>query len=396
MYDGEGRMWKRPDGWGRGWHWIQFVAVTAVLVLTAALPACSNGTVVGSRDQAQTTPSAEPSGPRGSVWVADEGADSLTVLDTATNTVVTTVTGVKKPHNVQVGRDGASAYTVSGANQVMAIDAATYTIKGVASTGSAPAHVIEAPNGKVYVTNADDGTVSVYQGPGLIPVGRIDLGGMPHGLRPAAGGSVIVVANTTADRLDLIDPTTDQSTGAVPVGRGPLQVAVTADGRYAYSGIAEPPAVVKVDLISRTVVGSARVPTAPVQLYLTPDEKTVLSADQGTSDKPGNTLSVIDTAAMTVRGTVGTGSGPHGVVIDTSGTRAWVTNIFDNTVSVIDLTNLSALATIAVGKEPNGVSYSPRPPAVPTAATITLDVPALAPRAEDDPGPQPNDEHHGH
>lgn len=46
----------------------------------------------------------------------------------------------------------------------------------------------------------------------------------------------------------------------------------------------------------------------------------MLSADQGTVDKPGHTVSLIDTAAMTVRGTVGTGSGPHGVVIDTSGT----------------------------------------------------------------------------
>lgn len=391
MNDSAGRTWKRPASWG----WVRIVAVTGVLVLIAALLACSAATD-GSGDQAQTTPPAEPS-MSGSVWVADEAADGLTVLDAATNTVVTTLTGVKKPHNVQVGSDGMSVYAVSGGtNQVVAIDAATYAVTAVASTGSAPAHVIEAPNGKVYVTNADDGSVSVYQAPGLTPVARIDLGGMPHGLRPAAGGAVIVVANTMADRLDLIDPSTDRSIGAVPAGRGPLQVAVTADGRYAYAGIAEPPAVVKADLIARTVVGRVQVPSAPVQLYLTPDEKTVLSADQGSSDKPGNTLSVIDTAAMTVRGTVGTGSGPHGVVIDTSGTRAWVTNIFDDTVSVIDLGSLSALATVAVGAEPNGVSYSPRPPAPPSSATVTLDVPAPAPQIVDGPGQQPTDEHHGH
>ena len=144
MYDGDGPRWRWADGWARGWGRIRFVAVTVVLVLTAALPACSDATE-SSRDQAQ------PSGfEAGSIWVADEGADSLTVLDAATNTVVTTVKGVQKPHNVQVGRDGVSAYAVSGAtNQVVAIDAATYTIKGVASTGPAPAHVIEAPNGKV-------------------------------------------------------------------------------------------------------------------------------------------------------------------------------------------------------------------------------------------------------
>lgn len=40
---------------------------------------------------------------------------------------------------------------------------------------------------------------------------------------------------------------------------------------------------------------------------------------------------------MTVRTTVATGAGPHGVVIDPAGTLAWVTNSYDNSVSVVDL-----------------------------------------------------------
>jgi DNA-binding beta-propeller fold protein YncE len=98
-------------------------------------------------------------------------------------------------------------YAVNNSDDTgVAIDPATYTVAVVASTGPAPAHVIDAPNGKVYVTNTGDGTVSVYQGPGLQPVGRIQLGDMPHGLRAAAGGSVIVVANTMAGALDLGRP----------------------------------------------------------------------------------------------------------------------------------------------------------------------------------------------
>jgi DNA-binding beta-propeller fold protein YncE len=86
------------------------------------------------------------------------------------------------------------------------------------------------------------------------------------------------------------------------------------------------------------------VSASPVQLYLDLDETTVLSADQGTADKPGHTVLLIDAAAaMTVCGAVGTGSGPHGVVIDTAGTRAWVTNNYDNTVSVINPGRLSVV-----------------------------------------------------
>ncbi len=336
-------------------------AIAVAGVLAAALSAGCSGGAGPAAGPAPSTASAS-AGVTGSVWVADEAGDSLTVMDAATGQVVTTVTGVASPHNVQVGRDGATVYTVSSAGRVIAIDPATYAVRATAPTGSAPAHVIEAPNGKVYVTNAGDGTVSVFENPGLRPAGRIDLGGMPHGLRPAAGGSVIVVADAVAGTLHVIDPATDRAVGAVPVGTGPVQVAVTGDGRFAYTGTSDPPAVVKVDLTARRVVGTVAVPAAPVQLYLSPDEKTVVSADQGTRAHPGDTLSVIDTAGMTVLGEIGTGSGPHGVVIDPSGMRAWVTNTYDDTVSVIDLPERTVVATVQVGEQPNGISFSPNAP----------------------------------
>ncbi len=154
----------------------------------------------------------------------------------------------------------------------------------------------------------------------------------------------------------------------------------------------------KVDLHARTVVGSAPVSAPPVQLYLTPDEATVLSADQGTPpDKPGHTVSVIDAAAMTVRSSVPTGAGPpHGVVVDTSGTRAWVTNTYDNTVSAINLGSMSVVATVAVGAEPSGISYSPpRPPAA-FGATATLNIPPTPPTNDADRAQQPPPDQHGH
>jgi YVTN family beta-propeller protein len=247
--------------------------------------------------------------------------------------------------------------------------------------------------GKVYVTNSGDGTVSVYQAPDLSPLGRITVNGMPHGLRPAAGGSMIVVANTSAGALDLIDPATDRYIGTVPVGTGPAQDAVSADGTYAYTGISEPPSIVKVDLSQRRVVGSAPVPHSPVQVYLTPDEKTVLSANQGTRAMPGDTVSVIDTAEMTSRATVTTGAGPHGVVIDAAGTWAWVTNSYADTVTPIDLSRMAASTPIPVGTGPNGISYSARAPAAAPTDVITLQIPAPAAR-----GPQPTDNgaHSGH
>src|SRR5512139_387039 len=78
-------------------------AVGALAVLSAALGGCS-----ATRDQTPPPPAGPPRS--GSVWVADEGADSRSVIDAATNAVAMTVTGIEGPHNVQVVHDGSVVY----------------------------------------------------------------------------------------------------------------------------------------------------------------------------------------------------------------------------------------------------------------------------------------------
>ncbi|GAA4763853.1 hypothetical protein [Citricoccus nitrophenolicus] len=360
------------------------IAVTSLAALiTGGLAACSNDR--SPEATTATPPSSDGNGVAGAVWVANEESDSLTILDAATNEVVTTLTGVKAPHNVQVGADGFIGYAVSGDdNTTIAIDAETYQVAAVAPSGPSPEHVINSADGtKVYTTNGGNGTVSVYRTPGLEPAGTIRVRGMPHGLRSAADGSIIAVANAETGSVDLIDPATGTKTAAVPVEGNPVQVAVNADGTYAYASIAGPASVLKIDLAAREVVGTVEVSASPAQVYLTPDGQTLLSADQGTETEPGDTLSVIDPTDMTVRGTVRTGSGPHGVVIDSTGTRAWVTNTYDDTVSVIDLVGLSVLETVPVGDMPNGISVSSRSPAEVGESSIALDLPEPSGEATD-------------
>lgn len=127
--------------------------MAVVVTFGVLLAACATGNQVPlSETPTSTTPGAP--GEAGSVWVANESGNSLTVLDSARNTVATTLTGIKHPHNVQVSRDGASVYAVSNSDDtVVAIDPATYKVAAVAATWPASAHVIDAPNGKVYVTD---------------------------------------------------------------------------------------------------------------------------------------------------------------------------------------------------------------------------------------------------
>jgi YVTN family beta-propeller protein len=342
------------------------VAATAITAgCTAAVPE-TQPSVAASPDPVVT----------GTVWVANEADGSLTAIDAATDTVVTTVTGIGEPHNVQADAYGTRVYAVSGhTNTLVAVDAGTYRLASAAATGDGPAHVVQNPDGqKTYVTNFNAGTVSVYTGGDLRLHATVTVGGGPHGARPSPDGTTLVVANLKAATVDIIDTRTDTKTAAIAVGGPPVQIAVSPDNRYAYASVTQPPAVVKIDLRTATVTGRATVPAAPAQVYLTPDGSTVLSADQGSQDQPGTTITMIGTAGMTPGETVTTGSGPHGVVVDPSGRRAWITNVYDGTVSVIDLAARTVVATVKVGRSPNGISYSRRPPA-PGAAHVALVVP---------------------
>ncbi len=115
-------------------------------------------------------------------------------------------------------------------------------------------------------------------------------------------------------------------------------------------------AVGRVNVATRTLAGKIPVGRGPVQLFVTPDGRTCLVANQGTKADPDDTVSVIDTRTFTVVATVKTGKGSHGVAIDGKGKFAYVTNTFDNTVSVIDVGARKVVATVPVGAGPNGIS----------------------------------------
>lgn len=356
------------------------LAVAGVATAVVAVAAgCSASTGAGggtsSASSAAGPASSRPStGPAGTVWVSNEDGNSLTAIDAASSTVAATVNGVAMPHNVQATPDGSTVLAVSvGSGAVVSLDPARYSVRATAQTDAHPAHVIASPDGqRAYVTSGAANAVDVYQLPSLKRVTAVRVGAGPHGLRPSPDGTKVVVADAKADTVDVIDTRTLASS-RITVGANPVQVAVSPDSRFAYVSLGTPKKVVKVDLAARKVVASASVPDAPVQVYVSADGKRLLAADQGTEQKPGHDVSVIDPQTMAVTATIPVGAGPHGVVIDPSGTRAWVTNTFADTVSAIDLTSNTVAATIPVGKAPNGISFGTTPPI--KAGSVGVEIP---------------------
>ena len=80
-----------------------------------------------------------------------------------------------------------------------------------------------------------------------------------------------------------------------------------------------------IDPATRKVIRKVAVGTVPIQLYVTPDSRTLLVATGHA--QAWQTVSLIELESFKVAKTVVTGAGAHGVVVDREGRYAYVTNI---------------------------------------------------------------------
>ncbi|MFD5424148.1 hypothetical protein [Streptomyces sp. NPDC127084] len=148
----------------------------------------------------------------------------------------------------------------------------------------------------------------------------------------------------------------------------PRSAHAVPPGTYAYVANASgnPGTVSVVDTVTNTVVVAIPVGSGPVGVAVSPDGTRVY-----VTDFSGSTVSVVDTATNTVVATVPVGSGPFGLAVLPDGTRVYVTNRFDGTVSVIDTATDTVVATVPVGDVPLGVAIAVVPQQVAPALRLT-------------------------
>ena len=146
--------------------------------------------------QADRTASGHDGMVTGTVWVANEGNASLTAIDAARNEVVTTLTGINGPHNLQVSPDGQNVWVVSGHDAMaVMIDGQQLALHGSVATGQEPAHVVVTPDGRTtYTSNGGDNTVTAIDVATMKKVASIAVGAFPHGMLVVQDGRNITPA----------------------------------------------------------------------------------------------------------------------------------------------------------------------------------------------------------
>jgi YVTN family beta-propeller protein len=176
----------------------------------------------------------EPEGVRASadgrwVLVTSEEDNSLAIVDAHTYTRRSTVNVGKRPRDIAITPDSRTAY-VSGEG-----DASVYQ---VAIPSGAPAArllqlradarpmgvALDAPGGRLYVTTGRGGTVAVVALADARLVTEIAVGARPWGIALTEHGTRLVTANGPSGDVSIVDTQSLRVTGKVRTGRGPWGV----------------------------------------------------------------------------------------------------------------------------------------------------------------------------
>ena len=288
------------------------------------------------------------------VYVANQFDKTVSVIDTGTGAVVSTVPVAGSATGVAVNADGSRAYvTLKGAAKVAVINTATNKVLTTISTGAGPEAVAVSPNGsRVYVSNTGGSTVSVIDAATNKVVASVTVGSQPTGLAVSANGSRLYVTTKATDQVAVVDTATNKVLTKVAVGDAPVDVAVrTGDGRAYVVNSAGSVSVV--NTATNTVVGSPiAVGVQPTGVAVSGDGTRVYVANGD------DTVSVIDTASNTVVQTVAADpapeSGAHDIAVSADGTRIYMTDMKDRVLRVISLANADIAAPTVSVTAPTG------------------------------------------
>ena len=288
------------------------------------------------------------------VYVANQFDKTVSVIDTGTGAVVSTVPVAGSATGVAVNADGSRAYvTLKGAAKVAVINTATNKVLTTISTGAGPEAVAVSPNGsRVYVSNTGGSTVSVIDAATNKVVASVTVGSQPTGLAVSANGSRLYVTTKATDQVAVVDTATNKVLTKVAVGDAPVDVAVrTGDGRAYVVNSAGSVSVV--NTATNTVVGSPiAVGVQPTGVAVSGDGTRVYVANGD------DTVSVIDTASNTVVQTVAADpapeSGAHDIAVSADGTRIYMTDMKDRVLRVISLANADITAPTVSVTAPTG------------------------------------------
>ncbi|MDB4902642.1 MAG: beta-propeller fold lactonase family protein [Mucilaginibacter sp.] len=328
----------------------------------------------------------------GYAYITNSGDGTVSVIDIATNTVVSTITVGSNPTGVSVSTDNNRVYVSNqNSNSVSAINTSTNKVISTIPVGTNPTGLVVSPDGSwVYVANLNDGTVSVINTKSNTVMSIISVGLLPTGVAISPDGSRIYVTNYEDGTVSVINTATNTVVSTISVGSNPFGITVSPDGVSVYVAYNSTYGFLTIintttNLITDNVILNSGSFANIFGISASPDGNFVYIAEPNhveiiyTGHK-GGVPAVLGFSTLPE-------SNPYGLSVSPDGSSVYVVNS-QGVVSVIDVANatssLDVKAYIRVGSNPksfgNFITGGTGCSGTPVSFTITVDpTPPLPP-----------------
>jgi YVTN family beta-propeller protein len=278
------------------------------------------------------------------IYITNSAADTVDVVDPATNKVVQVIRGIELPHGINFSPDGARVYVSNESESVL--------------------DVVDRTSGKITI--------------------KIELSGRPNNITVTKDGRrVLVGIRTLPGAVDVIDTASLNRVKTIPVNRSVHNIYVTPDGKYAAVGSIESKSATILDLATDQVAWEVKFDRGvrPMAFEANPDGSTrrifvQLSGFHG--------FAVVDFAKRAEAARIPlpqqpggfggleerTGTPSHGIGVAPDGKSLWVNSTLANAVFEYSLPDLklighSSLPLVhpldhpATGGVPEWITFTP-------------------------------------
>src|ERR671918_884204 len=237
------------------------------------------------------------------VYVVNEYSNSVSVIDTDTDTVKSTINLGNFPYGIDINPLNNRIYiTNRGSNTVSVLDGSVDTKLDDITVGKSPVGIAVNPSANwIYVTNLDDGTVSVIDGITNDVIKTLSVGKTPYGIAVNPLSNQIYVTDIITNMVTVIDGETNEISTKIPVGKRPTGLAIDIPDKKGENN----------------------------RLYV--------------ANYDSDSVSVIDLATNEITNNItSVGDSPVGMAVNSISNKLYVSNIASNTVAVIDTNNINS------------------------------------------------------
>ncbi len=313
-------------------------------------------------------------------YIANKADNTVSVVDTASNTVTATVPVGQSPYGVAVNAIGGRAF-ISNQNSrtISVIDTMDNSVSTIPASGvltNQPGGLaVNSAGTRLFVADNDGTTVSVFDTATGNKLGSVDLAltgnAQPDGVAigPVTAGVYKVYVTcfgTNQVKIVTANDATALNTwpvAAVNVGTTltpqPKGVAVSADGSMVFVANMDENTVSVINGSTNAIIGSPiAVGSTPFGLAVTPDGTKVYVANSSTVNLPYTvTVLNVNTTTKTVTGTstvnLTNGQMPMGIAVTADGVKVVTANNYTTSASTINVSDNSLVALApAVGQSP--------------------------------------------